>query len=468
METLLQSWLCLNPLIYIVLILSSCVVWILLHFFVPILSVKVLRHPLSTQYQKWLVRCILAIFPPNNFELLCSQTKSNAGWSDIGLNKSQISNEETSWKRTQEKQDTEKKEKKDSTPWRRARAASFFVVSNVSLQRRTEAVAKSITIQRLLKCPLRWLHSNHFTSEVVISILAPVAAANLNTRNSSIERIFSPNFLLMILCLHRILGPLGIALRAVSEEFVEAMNEEMHGDSLSLLGEHHFLPNCLSGALWVVWILLLASSAGVNVSQLVSSMGFSGVILAIALQNYAADLVGSITLMADKRFSTGDMVRVGQQSPLYIIDKVGLLTTSVHCFNGPRAKVYFPNSVLVKSTILNESRQKQRRLKPCIYVDPHTKVAKLKLLPALLFDAVREKTSDFDGVHYVGANRGVGCELLGLDDNFGLRFEIAVTIDYSASDPLAYKRYINPLKPKIAQIRGRLINEKLNLFSESF
>ena len=42
---------------------------------------------------------------------------------------------------------------------------------------------------------------------------------------------------------------------------------------------------------------------------------------------------------------------------------------------------------------------------------------------------------------YVGAERGLGCELLELDDNMGLRFQLSVLIQYDSLDPLAYKRW---------------------------
>lgn len=111
-----------------------------------------------------------------------------------------------------------------------------------------------------------------------------------------------------------------------------------------------------------MWLLVGLNSLGVNVSQIISSFGLTGVALAFAMQNYASDVVGSLTLMADQRFSTGDLVRIGENSGLLIIDRVGILSTSVHAFMGPRAKVYIPNSHIVSKIIVNESRQKDRRI----------------------------------------------------------------------------------------------------------
>ena len=154
---------------------------------------------------------------------------------------------------------------------------------------------------------------------------------------------------------------------------------------------------------------------GIPVGQFVQSMGVTGLVIAVGLQQYAADAVGSLTLMADRRFSTGDLVRIGSEnSSLYIIDKVGILSTSVHSFTGPRAKSYFPNSMIVRAQIINESRQKQRRLNVRVHVDPTTRIEKLTVLPAAIFSAVKEATMEYER-SFVGADKGVACELLGLD-----------------------------------------------------
>ena len=379
---ILRSWFCLNLNVLIPSFLFFSCTWMFLHLVVPIVSANLLKNSGIAQYQRCVIRCVLSIFPPG-FENIsehkdCTKVEDR----ETDENKSFLSPR--------------------GMQWRRARAASFMVVSKTSLQRKAEAsFGKNVSSWRyLLKFPFIWMQSEHVFTELVISFVAPlaIAASRTYSQYGVLEKCCSPNFLVIILAAHRIVGPVAIALRAVSEEVVENMNESMHGDKLALLGENHFLPNCLSGAIWLVWGLILATSVGINVSQLVNSMGVTGLIFALALQNYAADIVGSLTLMADKRFSTGDLVKIGSSDTLYIIDKVGILSTSVHCFIGPRAKVYFPNSILVKSTILNESRQKTRRINCTFCVDKETNAKKLKTLPKAILTAVKDATSEFRGV----------------------------------------------------------------------
>ena len=86
-------------------------------------------------------------------------------------------------------------------------------------------------------------------------------------------------------------------------------------------------------------------------------------------------------------------------------------------------------------------RQRHRRLKISFHVDAHTAAASLRAVPAAAFAAVKSATSDFQ-VRFVGESDGVGCELVSLSDDAGPRFEVAAMLAVSASDPLAYKRFL--------------------------
>ena len=66
--------------------------------------------------------------------------------------------------------------------------------------------------------------------------------------------------------------------------------------------------------------------------------------------------------------------------------------------------------------------------------------------------SVKASTADFRGVTYVGADRGIACELLGLDDPLGIRFELVVLIQYDCDDPLLYKRYLTAAHLAILEV----------------
>lgn len=371
-QTALGRWCCLAPNVFCASSLVCCFAWMLLHAVVPSVAANLLNDsPRSSFKSPWIVRasirCMLSIFPPPA-PAVEYQGKPGRASADTYSKTNETAPSSTT-----------------KASWRRARAASYLLVSGVSLQRIVEKRAegsssKLFSWKSILAMPIDWIHSEFIVSELLISLASPLAIARASCDSGSdidaerggvFERFSSPETFLLILIAHRIVGPISIAVRAVSEEMVERMNQEMHGGGEALVGENHILPQLATTMLWIVWALVLANLLGIPVGQLVQSLGITGLVIAAALQHYAADAVGSLTLLADKRFSTGDLVRIGSEtSSLYIIDKVGILSTSVHSFIGPRAKTYFPNSFIVRAQIINESRQKNRRVNLRAFVDP--------------------------------------------------------------------------------------------------
>eukprot|EP00854_Cymbomonas_tetramitiformis_P018105 gene18105-21564_t len=145
--------------------------------------------------------------------------------------------------------------------------------------------------------------------------------------------------------------------------------------------------------------------------------------------------------MVDRRFSCGDLIKLGNDKDFYV-DHVGLLATRGRLFSGARYEVHIPNSTIVKANITNESCFKERRLSPTIHVDPTTPAAKLKQLPIALSTAVKEATTAFTGVKYIQKENGVCCELRDMQDPMGLRFELSVMIQHDKSDSQKWKRYM--------------------------
>lgn len=88
------------------------------------------------------------------------------------------------------------------------------------------------------------------------------------------------------------------------------------------------VPSAVQSTLWLVWGAALASALGLNVSAMWSSLGWSGVLFGLAMQHYAADIVGGFTLLANGHFVLGDTLSLGQPPGwTVIVREVGLLQT---------------------------------------------------------------------------------------------------------------------------------------------
>jgi MscS family membrane protein len=109
----------------------------------------------------------------------------------------------------------------------------------------------------------------------------------------------------------------------------------------------------------VFGILIAMQTFGVNVMSLLAGLGLGGLALALAAQDTAANLFGSITIIFDKPFEVGDWIKVGDTEG--IVEEVGFRSTRVRTFY--RSMVTIPNSTMAKEKIDNLGVRPCRRLK---------------------------------------------------------------------------------------------------------
>jgi len=206
--------------------------WVLLHLLVPMLASRVLDDETCSQTQRGVVRILLSLFPPHA-PAKCDEGEPDDGKRAGGRRMDGRVDGRTCSVEEHKKTDCGSGVGIERNTWRRARAASFMVVSTRSIKRR---IRKRFN-------PLRaWALSDHIVSEILISIIWPLAIAGGKLDRGDgfdiLSVASSPQFIVILLLAHRIVGPVSIAVRAVTEEVVERMNESMHGDKLALLGEN--------------------------------------------------------------------------------------------------------------------------------------------------------------------------------------------------------------------------------------
>ncbi|MCX7924014.1 MAG: mechanosensitive ion channel family protein [Clostridia bacterium] len=97
---------------------------------------------------------------------------------------------------------------------------------------------------------------------------------------------------------------------------------------------------------------------GYNVAGLIAGLGLSGLALALAAKDTAANLFGSIMIMIDRPFVLGDWIRTPHAEG--IVEEVGFRSTRVRTFE--QALVTLPNSLMSNHPITNWSRMGKRRV----------------------------------------------------------------------------------------------------------
>ena len=116
---------------------------------------------------------------------------------------------------------------------------------------------------------------------------------------------------------------------------------------------------------------------GIAVGPLLAGLGLFGAAVALGAQDLFKNLIGGITIIAEKRFHPGEWIKVDGVVEGTVED-IGFRSTRVRRFD--KAPVHVPNSSLSDAVITNFSRMTHRRIKWKIGVKYGTSVDQLKVI----------------------------------------------------------------------------------------
>lgn len=98
---------------------------------------------------------------------------------------------------------------------------------------------------------------------------------------------------------------------------------------------------------------------GIAIGPLLAGLGLFGAAVALGAQDLFKNLIGGITVIAEKRFHPGDWIKVDGIVE-GTVEEVGFRSTRVRRFD--KAPVYVPNSELSDAVVTNFSRMTNRRI----------------------------------------------------------------------------------------------------------
>jgi len=98
---------------------------------------------------------------------------------------------------------------------------------------------------------------------------------------------------------------------------------------------------------------------GIAIGPLLAGLGLFGAAVALGAQDLVKNLIGGITVIAEKRFHPGDWIKV-EGVVEGTVEDIGFRSTRVRRFD--KAPVYVPNSDLSDAVITNFSRMTNRRI----------------------------------------------------------------------------------------------------------
>lgn len=121
-------------------------------------------------------------------------------------------------------------------------------------------------------------------------------------------------------------------------------------------------------------VIAILDTFGIDVTTGIAALGIGGIALALGAQKTVENLVGSVTLIADRPLQVGDFVKVGDV--VGTVEDVGIRSTRIR--TGERTVVTVPNGDLSARQIENYADRDRFLFNPIIAIAYSTPSAKLR------------------------------------------------------------------------------------------
>lgn len=151
-------------------------------------------------------------------------------------------------------------------------------------------------------------------------------------------------------------------------------------------GVVQFLDAFVKASMYIVLVVMLAMSFGLDAAGVVAILGSAGVAIGLALQGSLSNLAGGVLILLLKPFKVGDFITESTHNQSGTVDEIGLFYTKLLM---PDNKIIvMPNGMLANNGIVNATAMKKRRLDVSVGIayDSDIKKAKEALLSLLQKD----------------------------------------------------------------------------------
>lgn len=119
-----------------------------------------------------------------------------------------------------------------------------------------------------------------------------------------------------------------------------------------------FITSLLRYTMYAILIIIIAGQVGINTTSFLTVVGSASVAVGLAVQGSLSNFAGGVLILILKPFSVGDyIIGCSAEGTVEVIDLFYTVLVT-----GDNKKVHVPNGSLANSTIINVTKQKERRL----------------------------------------------------------------------------------------------------------
>ena len=179
------------------------------------------------------------------------------------------------------------------------------------------------------------------------------------------------------------------------------------------LGAVQFVDSFVKAALYILLVLMLASSFGVDAASIVAVLGSAGVAIGLAIQGSLSNLAGGVLILLLKPFRVGDYIVESSTGKEGTVTEIQIFYTRLLTVDNKT--VILPNGSLANNSIVNITAQANRRMDISVSVSYN---ADLKRTKEVLFNVLqkdeavlkdKERVVFVDELGASGVNLGVRC-----------------------------------------------------------
>lgn len=243
---------------------------------------------------------------------------------------------------------------------------------------------------------------------------------NLEVNSSTIKRFFSDvstgalhlGLRVLLAVLFFFIGSQLIKIiRKIIKRSMQRANAE--------LGAVQFVDSFVKAALYVILVLLLASSCGVDAASIVALLGSAGVAIGLAVQGSLSNLAGGVLILVLKPFKVGDYIIESHTGKEGTVKEIQIFYTKLLTYDNQT--VVLPNGSLANNSLVNVTAQDCRRLDIIVPVSYKADLKRAKEILANVLEkdeAVLKDKEHFVFVNQLGSSSvdlGVRCWLTQAD-----------------------------------------------------
>lgn len=177
---------------------------------------------------------------------------------------------------------------------------------------------------------------------------------------------------------------------ATANRLAELLNTLRHRKNPGLDALTQITAKLVAVVLTLVLLTAGGQYLGIPVTTLLASAGIGGIAVALAAQDTLKNLFATLTIMADRPCSVGDLIVIDDS--MGFVEDIGMRTAKLRLVEG--TLVAIPNEQLASKKVENLSRARHIRRKGEIQIPLDTPPDKLQRA----VDIVREKLADHEGM----------------------------------------------------------------------